>query len=173
MLNDPNLPATVSPASVTIGGTSYSTWADKIDHAGGDAANLIYNDVLKLYSALAAANGGNIDTSSPIVLAVSNARAAALNCPNTYGLTAAKMLKDNFPALTIVQLPELSTGAGELLYMIVPEVFASPTAELAYSEKMRMGRLIPSLSSFEQKAIGGTWGAVIKRPSLIKIMSGI
>ena len=173
MLNDPSLPATVSPGSVTIGGSTYSTWADKIDHAGGDAANLIYNDVLKLYSALAAANGGNIDTSSPIVLAVSNARAAALNAPNTYGLTAAKMLKDNFPALTIVQLPELSTGAGELLYMIVPEVFASPTAELAYSEKMRMGRLIPELSSFQQKAIGGTWGAVIKRPSLIKIMSGI
>lgn len=173
MLNDPSLPATVSPGSVTIGGSTYSTWADKIDHAGGDAANLIYNDVLKLYSALAAANGGNIDTSSPIVLAVSNARAAALNAPNTYGLTAAKMLKDNFPGLTIVQLPELSTGSGELLYMIVPEVFASPTAELAYSEKMRMGRLIPELSSFQQKAIGGTWGAVIKRPSLIKIMSGI
>lgn len=173
LLNDPNLPSTISPASVTIGGQSYSTWADKIDHAGGDAANLIYNDVLKLYGALAAANGGNIDTSTPIILAVSNARVSALNAPNTYGLTAKKMLEDNFPALSIVQIPELSTGSGEWALMIVPEVFASPTVELAYSEKMRLGRIVPKLSSFTQKAMGGTWGAVIKRPSLIKIMTGI
>lgn len=173
LLNDPSLPATTSPASVTIGGSSYSTWADKITHGQGDAANMIYNDVLKLYNALASANGGNIDTSTTMILAVSNARAGALNAPNTYGLTAAKMLRDNFPNLTIVQIPELSTSAGENALIIVPELFAGATAELAYSEKMRFGRVVPKLSSFEQKAVGGTWGAIIKRPSLIKIMTGI
>ena len=49
------------------------------------------------------------------------------------------MLKDNFPNIVIVQLPELSTGAGEMMYMIVPELFASQTAELAYSEKNETG----------------------------------
>lgn len=173
LLNDPNLPATISPASVSIGGSNYSTWADKTEHANGDAANLIYNDVLKLFNALSADNGGHVDTSSPIVLAVSNARAAYLNAPNTYGLTAAKMLMDNFPNLSIVQLPELSTASGEWAYMLVPELFASPTVELAFSEKMRMGRLVAEMSSYKQKAIGGTWGAIIRRPSLIRIMTGI
>ena len=99
----------------------------------------MYNDVLKLWNTLCANNGGNIDADSPIVLAVSNARASYLNALNTYGLSAAKMLKDNFPNIIIVQLPELSTAAGEMMYMIVPELFASQTAELAYSEKMAPG----------------------------------
>ena len=60
-----------------------------------------------------------------------------------------------------------------MLYLIVPEVFASSTAELAYSEKMRMGRIVPEVSAFKQKAVGGTWGAIIKRPSLIQLMTGI
>ena len=83
------------------------------------------------------------------------------------------MLKDNFPNIVIVQLPELSTGAGEMMYMIVPELFASQTAELAYSEKMRLCRVVPEMSAFKQKAVGGTWGAIIKRPSLIQTMTGI
>ena len=133
----------------------------------------MYNDVLKLWNTLCANNGGNTDADSPIVLAVSNARASYLNALNTYGLSAAKMLKDNFPNIVIVQLPELSTAAGEMMYMIVPELFASQTAELAYSEKMRLGRVVPEMSAFKQKAVGGTWGAIIKRPSLIQTMTGI
>ena len=173
LLNDPNLPSAASPISVTIGGSSYSTWADKAANDAANAANHVYNDVLKLINALCAANGGNVDANTPMTLAVSNVRAQYLNALNTYGLSATKMLKDNYPNLEIVQLPELSTGAGEMLYLIVPEVFASSTAELAYSEKMRMGRIVPEVSAFKQKAVGGTWGAIIKRPSLIQLMTGI
>ena len=173
LLNDPNLPVSASPNSITIGGNTYSTWADKAGHDAANASNHVYNDVLKLWNTLCANNGGNIDADSPIVLAVSNARASYLNALNTYGLSAAKMLKDNFPSIVIVQLPELSTGAGEMMYMIVPELFASQTAELAYSEKMRLGRVVPEMSAFKQKAVGGTWGAIIKRPSLIQTMTGI
>lgn len=173
LLNDPNLPATISPATATIGGSTYTTWADKAANDPQGAANWIYSDVLKLYSALAAANGALIDTSTPIKLAVSNARVSYLSIPNQFGLTALKMLQDNFPALEIVQLPELSTASGEWALMIVPEVMGTPTAELGYSEKMRMGRVIAELSAFKQKAVGGSWGAIVKRPSLIKIMTGI
>ena len=173
LLNDPNLPVSASPNSITIGGNTYSTWADKAGHDAANASNHVYNDVLKLWNTLCANNGGNIDADSPIVLAVSNARASYLNALNTYGLSAAKMLKDNFPNIVIVQLPELSTGAGEMMYMIVPELFASQTAELAYSEKMRLSRVVPEMSAFKQKAVGGTWGAIIKRPSLIQTMTGI
>ena len=45
------------------------------------------------------------------------------------------MLKDNYPNLKIIQLPELSTASGEMLYLIAPELFASKTAELAYPKR--------------------------------------
>lgn len=173
LLNDPNLPSTQSPNSITIGGSSYSTWADKAANDAQNAANHVYNDVLKLINALCTDNGGHVDANTKMVLAVSNARASYLNALNAFGLSANKMLKDNYPNLKIIQLPELSTGSGEMLYLIAPELFASKTAELAYSEKMRMGRVVPEMSSFKQKAVGGTWGAIIKRPSLIKTMTGI
>ncbi len=74
LLNDPNLPVSASPNSITIGGNTYSTWADKAGHDAANASNHVYNDVLKLWNTLCANNGGNIDADSPIVLAVSNAR---------------------------------------------------------------------------------------------------
>lgn len=173
LLNDPNLNSAIAPIAVSIGSSSYSTWADKLQHDSAGAANMIYNDVLKLWNELCKNNGGNIDSSTPVKLAISNARASYLNAPNSFGLTAKKMLEDNFPNIEIVQIPELSTAQGEMLYMIVPEVYASSTADLAYSEKMRLGRIIPELSAFKQKAVGGTWGAIIRRPSLIQTMTGV
>lgn len=91
LLNDPNLPVSASPNSITIGGSTYSTWADKAGNDAANASNHVYNDVLKLWNTLCANNGGNIDADSPIVLAVSNARASYLNALNTYGLSAAKI----------------------------------------------------------------------------------
>ena len=43
MLNDPNLPASISP--VSTGGKS--TWADKVAASPAEAANIVYNDVSK------------------------------------------------------------------------------------------------------------------------------
>lgn len=39
--------------------------------------------------------------------------------------------------------------------------------------KMRAGRLIPDLSSYKQKMVGGTLGAVIRAPFAIASMIGI
>ena len=173
LLNDPNLPVSASPNSITIGGNTYSTWADKAGHDAANASNHVYNDVLKLWNTLCANNGGNIDADSPIVLAVSNARASYLNALNTYGLSAAKMLKDNFPNIEIIALPELSTSAGERVLLEVPELMGVSTVDCCYSDKYRLGRLVAKTSSYEQKAISTTWGAVVKRPSLIATMLGI
>ena len=169
MLNDPNLYAAITPISVS----GNSTWATKIAADPDGAANIIFNDIAKLWNSLTARNGGNIDKNSPIVLALSNSVSSYLIIPNKFGLTAEDMLKKQFPNMTIVELPELSTPSGELLYMTVPEVQGVKTAFCAYSEKMRLGRVIPELSSYKQKSMGGTWGCVVARPSLIAMMSGV
>lgn len=169
LLNDPNLNASISP--ISVGGKS--TWDDKQAANPDTFANIVYNDVAALIADLFEQNGGNIDANTPMVLGVSNAKASALVVPNSFGLSAQAMLKQNYPNLTIVQVPELSTAEGDQLYLIVPELLGDATATVAYAEKFRLSRLVSRETSFSQKAIGTTWGAVIRRPSLIARMSGI
>ena len=169
MLNDPNLPETITPISVN----SKSTWADKVAADPTNAANLVFNDVNKLWQELTANNGGNLDVNAPIVLGISNKMIGYLTQPNTFGKTAKVMLEENYPNIEIVQLPELSTTSGEMLYMTVRELYGEPTGFCAFSMAYQLSRLIPHLSFFEQKASAGTWGCVIRRPSLVATMTGI
>ena len=173
MLNDPNLNSAIQPISVTIGGSNYSTWADKEAHGASDLANYIYNDISKLYGELADKNGGNVDANSPMVLGISNTMARYLNATNTYGLTALGMLKANYPNLKVVQVPELTSGGVNTLYLTVPELFGVRTAEFSYSEKMAFGRVVAGTSSFKQKVRAASSGFILKRPSLIARMTGI
>lgn len=170
-LNDPNLPAAMTP--LTVNGKT--TWADKMadPQNAGTIANVIYNDVTALVNKLIARNGGNVDQNSDFVLAVAPDRATYLTNPNQFGKTALELLKVNYPNLKIINLPELQTQAGSVLYLTVPSLLGEITAENAYSEKMRFLSIIPDLSSFKQKAVGGTYGCVIRRPSLIASMIGI
>lgn len=169
MLNDPNLPATIAPISVN----SKSTWADKIAADPNNAATLVFNDVNKLWQELSKNNGGHLDVNSPIVLGVSNKMIGYLTQPNQYGKTAKVMLQENYPNIKFVQLPELSTSAGEMLYMTVTDLYGEETGFCAFSRAFQLGRLVPDLSSFSQKASAGTWGCVIRRPSLVATMTGI
>mgnify|MGYP000146847182 CR=1 FL=1 len=169
MLNDPNLPSSISPISVN----SKSTWADKVAANPSDAANIVFNDVMKLWGELTSNNGGNVDVNNRVILGVSNKVISYLTIPNTYGKTAKTLLTENFSSIEIVQAPELSTASGEMLYMVVPELFGEPTGECAFSERFRMGRLVAETSSFRQKASAATWGCVIRRPSLVATMLGV
>lgn len=169
LLNDPNLNPSISPTSVD----GKSTWEEKTAAKPDQTANIVYQDVAKLFAELAANNGGLVDANSPLILAISNKMAVYLTTPNQFGLTAMTMLKQNFPNLEVVHLPELSTNAGEMLFMTVPELLGEKTGINAFSEKFFMGRVIPEMSSYKQKVVGGTWGAIIKRPSLVATMLGI
>lgn len=169
LLNDPNLPTSIAPTSVS----SKSTWADKVAAEPDKAANLIYADINKLWAQLASVNGGLADQNQRIILAISNTMASYLTMPNSFGLTAMALIKQSFPNLEVVQLPELSTTAGEMLYMTIPNVVGMDTGITAYSEQFFLGRVVPELSSFKQKVVGGTWGAVIRRPSFVATMLGI
>lgn len=169
MLNDPNIPETITPISVN----SNSTWAAKIAADPNNAATLVFNDVNKLWQELTANNGGHLDVNAPIVLGISNKMIGYLTQPNQYGKTAKVMLQENYPNIEFVQLPELSTDAGEMLYMTVRELYGDETGWSAFSMAFQLGRLVAHESSFTQKASAGTWGCVIRRPSLVATMTGI
>lgn len=177
MLNDPNLNATISPNAIPkTGSTSsetLSTWEDKCGQDPDKAANYVFNDINDLIVELSEKNEGNFDQQARIILGISPGRFPYLTLPNQYGKTAAQLLKENYPNIEIVQLPELSTDGGEMLYMIVPEVLGDETGFTAFSEKYRLSRMVPHATSFEQKAFAGTWGCVIRRPSFIARMLGI
>lgn len=174
LLNDPNLNATISPVNIApVGQTGITTWTDKMSSQPSTFANIAYNDINSLWTELCSKNGGNIDANTPMILALSNKMLPYLNAPNSFGLTASRMIKDNFPNIEIIALPELSTSAGERVLLEVPELMGVSTVDCCYSDKYRLGRLIAKTSSYEQKAISTTWGAVVKRPSLIATMLGI
>ena len=173
LLNDPNLNASINPISITIGGNTYTTWADKTANDASNAGNHVFNDVLALWSELSAKNGGNIDQNESIILAVSNNVVSYLSAPNQFGLTAMAMIKDNFPNLEVVQLPELSTQAGEQIKMIVPSLYGVDTVNLVYSDKFRALQVVQTVSGYKQKLVSTSYGAVVKRASLIATMMGV
>ncbi len=173
ILNEPNLNASINPNTITVGGSTYTTWADKVANDTASAGNHVFNDVLKLWSELASKNGGNIDQNERIILAVSNAVVSYLSAPNQFGLTAMQMIKDNFPNLEVVQLPELSTNAGEQIKMIVPSLYGVDTMNVAFADKLRVGRVIQTVSGQKLKMVGTSWGCILKRSSLVATMTGV
>lgn len=173
LLNDPNLNNTVSPNSVTLGGSARVTWADKLANGADQIANLVFADVVKLVTELVTKAGGLVDENSAMVLAMPNTVANYLNAANTYGKTAKELIASNYPNLEIVMVPELAGASGNTLYLTVREVQGQAVGECAYSEKYRLGRLIPETTSFKQKAMSATWGAIIKQPAFIARMAGV
>ena len=173
LLNSSDLNPSINPNSITIGGSTYTTWADKVAKDASSAGNHVFNDVLKLWSELASKNGGNIDQNEKIILAVSNNVVSYLSAPNAFGLTAMAMIKDNFPNLEVVQLPELSTQAGEQIKMIVPSLYGVDTMNVAFADKLRVGRVIQTVSGQKLKMVGTSWGCILKRASLVATMMGV
>lgn len=166
VLNDPNLPAAVTP--ISVGGQT--AWASK------DAISR-YNDVIKLFTTLVNQLNGLVDEKSKLKIVMSPGTRSLLAAPTSLGLTTMKMLEDYFPNAEFVSLPQLGAAyapaASETLMIIAPEVLGNETGLLGFGEKIRMGRVVPSLSSFAQKVTGTTYGGVIRVPAAVAQMTGI
>jgi hypothetical protein len=159
LLNDPSLPASISPtAQWTLAATSPES---------------IYNDVVRMYQQIQLQTGGTVEMDAPMTLAISNFVNPALDKANTYGVTARKLIRENFPNLTLQTAPEYSTSTGELAQLVVKSIDGQRTAETAFNEKMRAHSVIPSHSSWSQKRSSGTFGTVIYLPMAIASMLGI
>lgn len=166
VLNDPNLPAAVSP--ISVGGVTVWSGKDAIAR---------YNDVIKLYTTVVTQLNGLVDEKSKLKFVMSPATRTLLAAPTSLGLTTMKMLEDYFPNAEFVSLPQLGAAyapaAQETLMVIAPEVLGNETGLLGFGEKIRMGRIVPSLSSFAQKVTGTTYGGIIRVPAAIAQMTGI
>lgn len=163
LLNDPFLPASIAP--INVGGNIL--WSAK-------DANQIYNDVLALYTQLAQVqSNANVNLTTKMTLAVSSYGQAQLAKPNLYGLTAKKMIEDNFPNLEIVVAPEMKLPSGELVRLKAQLDDGQLTEECSFTDKLKAFAIVQDLSAFSQKKMQTTNGAIIYRPILIASMLGV
>lgn len=173
MLNDPALPADITPNIKANGGTAWIMPTGQIN-----ATNLeVFEDVQRLVYALIARNQGFVDASSPFTMVMSPKTNLAMTVssgggPSSSGsittTNAWELISKAFPNLKTVVVPEYSTAAGEKIQLIVDSVEGQKTMECAFTEKMRAHPIIVESSSFKQKKSAGTWGTVIYRPGMVQ-----
>lgn len=163
LLNDPNLPEALTPATVN---TSDTLWEDK-------TTQQIYDDILAMASALFKNSQGLIDEKSDLVLAVPPTVSVLLGKATDFNVSVKDMLIKYFDNISFVTLPELAASSGDTVMLIARSVQGQPTAQLAYSEKMRAFQLIPNTSSWEQKFAFGTYGCILYRPFAVASMTGV
>lgn len=177
LLNDPNLSASLTPATKAGGGVKWINGTQIVA-----TANEIYADIQSVYFQLVQQAGGTIDQETELTLAMSPGSAVALTATNSFGVNVGDLLKKNFPKLkiiTAVQYGAATTAnpngvaAGNMMQMIAKNVEAQETAFAGFNEKMRQHALIKATSSFKQKVSGGTWGTVIRQAFAIASMVGI
>ena len=120
-----------------------------------------------LYGRLVGQTKGLIDRSASITLLLSPENEVNLLKTNQYNVNVIDQLAKNFPNMKIETAPEMSTAAGELVYMIVNEFEGVRTVEPTFTEKMRVHPMVLGLSSWKQKRSQGTVGAIIYRPMMV------
>lgn len=164
LLNDPNVPAVVSPLP---NAKDQTLWASK-------STKEIYEDVLHLFGKMADRGAGHIDANTELVLATSPATQVQLGKATDFNISARQMLETYFPKIRFAVLPELATAtSGTSILLVAPTIEGLPTAQIGYSEKFRAMRLIPESSSFHQKFVGSSYGTIIYRPFAIGRMTGV
>lgn len=164
LLNDPNLPAAVSPLP---NADSKTLWAEK-------STKEIYEDVLYLFGKMADRGAGHIDANTELVLATSPATQVQLGKATDFNISARQMLETYFPKIRFVALPELATATGVTsILLVAPTIEGLPTAQIGFSEKFRAMRLIPESSSFHQKFVGSSYGTIVYRPFAIGTMTSV
>lgn len=180
ILNDPSLSAALTPATKAATGTSWITSGGVINAT----ANEVYADIQALFTKLVTQTAGNVDlnSESDMVLVMSPKSSVALTITNSFGITVADMLKKSYPNMAIetaVQYGALTAqnpqglAGGELVQLIARKVEGQESGYCAYNEKLRTFPVVRSDSSYRQKFMQGTWGAIIRQPFAFTQMQGI
>ena len=170
LLNEPNLPPAITPNVVN----GAITWPEKLSIENDLGTRAIYNDFLKLFGQLQTQAGGLIDQNTEMKLLISPGRSVQLAMATNFNVSAGEMIRTNFQNLSVETVPQLSSETGgDAMILMVKNYMGKDTAELAFGEKMRQGRLVADTSNFRQKFSASTYGAVLKMPFAYAIMSGI
>lgn len=157
LTNDPRLPA---PVAAPV------NWATALPEA-------VYNDIVRMFKLLQSQSQGIIEQTDELKLAMPPSALGDLNNVNSYGLSAAKLLKDAFPKIELVTVPEYDAAAGRLVQLWAPKIDGQETATCAFTEKLRAHAIERYSSYFRQKKSAGSWGAVIFRPLAVTQTLGV
>lgn len=168
-LNDPYLPAAMTPAIKANGGTRWIAANGTINAN----PNEVYSDVQALYVKLVNQTLGNIDMNTPMKLVTDPGSSVALTITNNFNVSVRDLLAKNFPNLTFETSPRYATTGGNVVQLIATSFDGAKTGFCAYPEKLRQHKLIPDLSSFKQKHTSGTWGTVIRYPLAVAQLLGV
>jgi hypothetical protein len=176
-LNDPLLPAPITPATKTAGGVSWFT-------AGGApnaTPNEVYNDILTLFTKLVTQTSGLITGEDQLVLALAPGLLPALNFANSFGVSTRKLLKENYPNITFESAVQYGVqsaanpqgvAAGNVIQLFARTIDGQEVVFSAFSERMRTFPIVRGESSYAQKVAGGAWGTVIRYPLAFAQMIG-
>jgi hypothetical protein len=149
LTNDPRMSAPV---------TASANWATATPDAIFNAINT------DLWKTLQMQSQGVVRATDELKLGLPPTAAADINRVNTYGLSAAKLLKEVWPNLEMVEVPEFDTVSGRLVQMWAVRIEGQETATCGFTEKMRAHAIERYSSYFRQKKSAGTWGAILFRP---------
>lgn len=179
LLNDPNLPAALTPSTKVAGGTA---WINTTTGQPIATANEVYADILAMYFKLVQQSAGLVNEETKLILALSPGSAVALKITNSFNVNVEDLLKKNFRNIrieTAVQYGALSAtnpqgiAAGNTVQMIAEEVEGQKTGFMSFNEKMRAHPIIRLMSAFRQKMTAGTWGAILRQTFTISQMVGV
>ena len=178
ILNNPYISAALTPATKDAGGTSW--FNGSLPNA---TANEVYDDIVALVTKLIAQTAGALDSKSPLTLALSPGSEVALTFTNSFGVNVGDLLQKNYPALKVKTAPQYGTqsatnpqgysAAGNLVQLIADRLQGQNVVYGAYSEKLRTHKIVPGLSSWEQKMTSGVWGAILRIPAAVSTMIGV
>lgn len=178
LINDPHLPAALTPTTKAAGGTAWFTASG----APNATANEVYNDIVELFQNLVAANAGLVDEDSKMTLALSPASAVALTFTNSFNVNVRTLVKENFPNLRIVKAVQYGAlsatnpqgvAAGNMVQLIADAVEGQKAGYCSFNAKLRSFPIIRQLSSFKQKMMSSSWGAIIRFPAAFQGMVGV
>jgi len=148
LTNDPNLTAPV---------------AAPVNYATATPED-IANDVVRQVGLLIAQSGGLINGSERLVFAAAPSLINDIRRTNEFGLNADKKIRESYPNIVYVPVPEFDTAAGRLIQLWAAEIDGQPTVELGFTEKLRAHRMEVYSTYTRQKFSGGTLGAVVYLP---------
>lgn len=162
-INDPALTTPIAPAATGTG--SSPLWSNK-------TSDLIYADLVSLFTQLVTQSNGLVDQESSMVLVMSTTLSTNLTKTNQYNVNVTDLLKKNFPSLRIETIPELNTTSGELIQWFAETVEGQRTVYTGFTEKMRAHPVKVGLSNFKQKKSAGSWGTIWRQPIFCAQMLG-
>lgn len=157
LTNDPNL---TTPVAAPV---NYATATPEA----------IANDVVRMVGVLIAQSNGVINGSERLVFAAAPSAINDIRRTNEFGLNADKKIRETYPNIVYVPVPEFDTAAGRLVQLWASEVDGQPTVELGYTEKLRAHRMETYSTYVRQKFSGGTLGAVVYLPFAVTQTIGV